>query len=653
MKNNKINIILILTLILTLGTAGFLGYMFIKNNSKVEIPDFLGQDKQAVYDWCGKLDPKYSCEILYEENSSIEKDKVFYQSVNAGGELTDNITIKISNGIVQNIAVPSISPETIRSDIEKWASDNGVLSVTYVEEINETINQGNVIRIEPTDKISKDTPVTVYISSGPKKEEETTENKDNTSSSNIVVKASDYVGLSVADFESKVKALGLSPNHKTSKDANSSSVESGKIVWHGSGTYEKNETINYGVSLGSSGSSITIKSGSYVGKSENEYIEYAKGLGLSPNHKTEWDDYSDTVTKGNIVKHGSGEYEKGETTNYGLSLGKKDSSSSSSKEVYVSYGTYIGKTEDEFKKIATDLNLIPTHKSSKDDYSDTVAKGSIVWHGSGTYKTNDSTDPFNYGLSLGKKDSSSSKEIYVSYGTYIGKTEDEFKKIATDLNLIPTHKSSKDDYSDDVAKGSIIWHGSGTYKTNDSTDPFNYGLSLGKKESTPTPTPTPTPSTVDIASGAYVGKTESEFVNYVKGLGLNANHNTGWDSYSDSIPAGNIVKHGSGTYTVGETSNYGLSLGPQPVSEGTMLSFNDLASQILSTGDYNAAKSKMETYLNNQGFSNYSISGRTDRDNGAGVLLSISVDGNTHTSIKNYPTNSRIEVVICTGYEES
>ncbi|MBQ5552455.1 MAG: hypothetical protein IIU37_02585, partial [Erysipelotrichaceae bacterium] len=487
---NKLNYLVILLLSAAIGIVGFLGYTYLNISKDVVVPDFLGKNKSEVFDWCGQLDPKYSCEIVYEKSHSVQKDLVFQQSINAGSPLKDKITITISSELEQPLMLPQLY-NTGKEDIEKWQKENGVENVTIVYENSDTINKDAIIRIEPSENIFKDTPVTVYISSG----------RANASDDKIEVKSGEYTNLTVSAFESQVKALGLKPNHNTAKDDYSTSVTKGNIVWHGSGTYENGETINYGICLdqkkdASVSTDITVTKGQYVGKTESDFKKIATDLGLKPVHLTERDAYSDDVAKGSIVTHGNGTYEKGEDFNYGLSLGKKDGSSASS-EVYVEYGTYLNISEADFKKKASDLKLIATHKESKDAYSDTVAKGYIVWHGSGTYKTNDSSDPFNYGLSLGP----STSEITVTSGQYVGKTESEFKTIATNLGLKANHLSSRDAYSDTIAKGSIVTHGYGTYEKNED---FNYGLSLGKKDDSSTST------VINATNGQYVGKKESE-----------------------------------------------------------------------------------------------------------------------------------------------
>ncbi|MBR6724844.1 MAG: hypothetical protein IKI79_06145, partial [Erysipelotrichaceae bacterium] len=391
--------------------------------------------------------------------------------------------------------------------------------------------------------IFKDTPVTVYISSG----------RANASDDKIEVKSGEYTNLTVSAFESQVKALGLKPNHNTAKDDYSTSVTKGNIVWHGSGTYENGETINYGICLDQkkdASSLINIKAGTYAGKSEDDFKKIATDLGLKPVHNSDWDDYSDSYAKGNIVKHGSGDYEKGENFRYGLSLGNKDGESSQT--FYISSVKYLGKTESEFKKIATDLGLVPVHNADWDDYSDSYAKGNIVKHGGGDYEKGEN---FRYGLSLGEKDNSSTTtDIVVTIGQYVGKTESEFKTIAANLGLKANHIDTRDAYSDTIAKGNIVTHGYGTYVKGED---FNYGVSLGKKDGESS-------QEIYISSGKYIGKSESEFQAIATGLNLKPVHNEEWDTYSDSVAKGYIVKHGSGTYGKDENFRYGLSLGKAP-----------------------------------------------------------------------------------------
>ncbi len=547
----KINILLIIVLTATLGAVGYFGHSIYQSSRKVIVPDFLGKNVSEAIEWCGKLSDEFGCEFVYEESTTIDKDKVFKQSVSAESELTDKIVITVSSGLIQEIALPAVNENTSKTDIEQWAKQNNLVNVQFVEEENNDVLNGTIIRIEPQ-PVYPNSAVIVHIAKSTKEKESATVEGDE-----INVKAGAYIGVSEDEIKKTATSLGLKANHNSSRDDYSDSIEKGKVVWHGSGSYEKDETFNYGLSLGkdsssTSASDLYITSGKYVGKTESEFKTIAENLTLKPNHKTEKDAYSDTVAKGSIVWHGSGQYEKNETFNYGLSLGKKSSSTVTEDDLYITAGKYVGKTESEFKTIAENLTLKPNHKSERDAYSDTVTKGNIVWHGSGQYVKDET---FNYGLSLGKKSSSTVTEddLYITAGKYVGKTESEFKTIAENLTLKPNHKTIHDDYSDTVAKGNIVWHGSGQYEQNET---FNYGLSLGKKSSS-----TVTEDDLYITSGKYVGKTESEFKTIAENLTLKPNHKSEKDSYSDTVAKGNIVWHGYGQYEQNETFNYGLSLG--------------------------------------------------------------------------------------------
>jgi len=59
----------------------------------------------------------------------------------------------------------------------------------------------------------------------------------------------------------------------------------------------------------------------------------------------------------------------------------------------------------------------------------------------------------------------------------------------------------------------------------------------------------------------------------------------------------------------------------------------------------------MKSYLDGQGFNNYTITGSASKDYGAGVLLSVNVNNQEHISRAEYPIDAKIVVTICTGYE--
>ena len=706
--NKKINIFYYIALLLVIPILIYLGISYYQDNKKIEIPDFTNKDYKEVIDWCSTLNSKYACEFKYTSSKDINQNRIINYKIDERDKL-NIITFTVCDEKIEPIELPNLNNKLIKEDIRYWAHDNNIENITYIEQENDNYDYLEVIRIEPENNIYKDSEVTVYINkgnSGQKKEED--DKKED--SEDIIVKANDYIGLSVNDFESKVKALGLKPNHNTDRDASSSKVNKGNIVWHGSGTYYEGEIINYGICTGNV-DTILISAETYVGLSESEFKSKAEDLGLKANHNVDRDAYSDSISKGKIVWHGSGEYEKGETFNYGLSLGKKDGSSSDDDSLYVNKDKYVGKTESEFKSIAESLGLKPTHLTDRDANSDTIAKGSIVTHGYGQYEKNEA---FNYGLSLGKKDGSSSDDdsLYINKDKYVGKTESEFISIAESLGLKPTHLSDRDAYSDTIAKGSIVTHGYGQYEKNEA---FNYGLSLGKKDGSSSDD-----DSLYVNKDKYVGKTENEFISIAESLGLKPTHLSDRDAYSDTIAKGSIVTHGYGQYEKNEAFNYGLSLGkntssntisvpsfankkeselldfinknglkvgnkkesysdgvskgniiindtgekkkgdsisytislgPQQVSTAYLNSFNDVANKILATGSYDGAVANAKEYLDSAGFTNYTFKASKSKDYGAGVLLSITVDGQDHISRTQYKTNAAIVFTICNGYE--
>lgn len=539
-------ILLIPVLIAGIGLAGFVGYRYYQENKAVQVPDLSKMTVDEIYAWCGSLSTSYSCEIEMEKSRTVKENGLISQEPTAGAKLVDKVVIHISSGLIPQVSLPDLSDPLSLNQVKAWASDNRMDNVTYVEEENDKVENGYVIRIEPSQDVYADTPITVYIS----KNDPTIKPNDK---GEIEIKAGQFIGETVERFESITRNSGLKPTHNTNRDAYSDAVEKGKIVSHGNGTYEKDEAITYGVSLGKkegSSEDITVKQGAYTDISEDDFIAKAKELGLNPKHISDRDDYSDTIAKGKVLTHGFGTYEKNEDFNYGLSLGKKDDSSETD-VILVKQNAYVDYSESEFIKKAKELGLNPKHVSDRDNYSDTVAKGNVLTHGYGTYEKN---EDFNYGLSLGKNDGSSVviNEIIIKSNAYVGLSESDFIAKAKDLGLKAKHISDRDDYSDTVAKGNILTHGYGTYEPNED---FNYGLSLGKKDGSSASTE------IIVKQNAYVGLSESSFIAKAKELGLNPKHLSDRDGYSDTIAKGNILTHGYGTYEKNEDFNYGLSLG--------------------------------------------------------------------------------------------
>lgn len=598
MKNfllSKLNIILGLLLAASIGLSGYIGYNIVKQNKTTIVPDFLAKNINQTYEWCGQLDPQYACTIVYEDSDTVSEGIIINQSLPAGSIMDGTIVFTVSTGKISSVILPTIAANTTKADIDAFISANSLLPAQYIDENSDTVAVGSVIRLEPNDKIDKNTTLKVYISIGPKQDD------SSSTTSTITVKSGTYTGLTVTEFETKVKALGLVPNHNTSRDATSSTVTKGNIVWHGSGEYEKGETINYGVCI----DSIIITSGQYVGKTEDEFKTIATNLGLKATHLTSRDAYSDTVAKGNIVTHGSGTYEKGEDFNYGLSLGKKDSSSS----IYITPNSYVGKTEEEYKKYATSLGLTPNHKKEWDAYSDTVAKGNIVKHGQGEYEKGDTT---NYGLSLGPVEK-------VTVVSKAGSNVSQFKSYLEDLGL--KLGTETEEYSSSVAEGILISNTTGSFAKGSSVD---YVVSKGKAPE-------------GISVGSYVGQDESTLTSFLNSKGLNGNRSTAYDN-TGKIAEGKIISNDTGTKYAGNTIYYVVSLGVQKgyIMRGdyyeTGDSFEETKNNILS---------KLSVFTNVSFVEVTSTDGKT-----VGQIDNITVNNDDEYSAGYYPINTPIVVYI-------
>ncbi|MBQ5805501.1 MAG: PASTA domain-containing protein, partial [Erysipelotrichaceae bacterium] len=360
----------------------------------------------------------------------------FEQSLAGGSKFKKGtVSFKISTGTWGEIVLPFIGPDTNKSDIEGWAMTFGITNITYVEETSDTVAKNHVIRIEPNKDIRKDTPITVYVSTG-KKEVQPSE---------IKIKFGDYLNLSVEQFEQKARDLGLKPNHNTKRDQYDPHIEFGKIVWHGSGTYEPGEVFNYGVCI----NELIIEPGKYVGKIEKDFISIAKEFSLVPTHITDRDSFSTKVDKGSIVTHGSGVYVKNEEFKYGLSLGPAK----------IETG-YEGASEEVFLSYLAKFNLKANRNTQT---SDTVTAGRIISYNTGNYSSGDSVT---YVVSMGPN-------TKVEVPDFAGKDESALLSFIAENGLkagIRTVQTSM------TPEGKIISNDTGTKKKGDSV---NYIVSSG------------------------------------------------------------------------------------------------------------------------------------------------------------------------------
>ena len=409
------------------------------SSQSVIVEEFVGKDVHEVYTWCGQLDDDHSCEVVYEDNDDYAKDIVFEQSVKAGNKLKGDIVFKVASGAEPEIPLPFISAELTQADVEIWRDIYGVKNLSFVYEASDTVEKNHVIRMEPASHITKETPVTAYISSGP----------NASSDGTIEIHYGDFLNLTVSEFESKAKTLGLNPNHQTSRDRYDADVKEGNIVWHGSGTYEKGEIFNYGVCI----YAIQVKPSEYVGKSEADFIKIAADLKLVPKHIDDRDAYSTSIEKGYIVTHGNGLYVENEEFKYGLSRGPANVN-----------GGYEGAKEEDFINYLTMLELNGDRHTSS---SSTVSSGRIISYNYGKYSTGDNVT---YYVSTGPEDTS------VDVPSFEGSDEGAFLAYLTNNGL---YAGSRSEVASQYKAGTIVSNDTGRKNKGDR---INYTVSSSQKE---------------------------------------------------------------------------------------------------------------------------------------------------------------------------
>ena len=309
-----------------------------------------------------------------------------------------------------------------------------------------------------------------------------------------------------------------------------------------------------------------------------------------------------------IARNGYGTYVKDEKISYGLYIGNE------SGDIVITRGQYVGKTLDEFKKICSDLGIVPEHSEVyTDDYSDTIAKGSLDYHGSGTYTKG---EVIHYTLSLGKK--ADAPKINVE--NYAGKTETEFKTYLTSKNLKAGTRTTE--YSDNVAAGIIISNDTGSIAEGSS---INYKVSLGKD--------------TRVNVGNYAGKDETELTTFLTNNGLKGSKS---EEHSSSVAAGKIISNTTGLFDKDGTVSYKVSLGKAQFNIMSADSYNSLYSKI-SRYDDMVNQLKTGPFAN---FTNVTYQKGNDYELTSGMIISIKVGNTTSYSPGDYDSDIAIVVTI-------
>ena len=106
---------------------------------------------------------KYEIEYDYNE---LDKNIVFYQSIEEKTKLTENDTVKLSISKGPSITVPNLK-EMTKEEITKWITENN-LNIEYIEEYNKDYEIGKIIdaNYKENDIIEQGTTIVIKTSKG-------------------------------------------------------------------------------------------------------------------------------------------------------------------------------------------------------------------------------------------------------------------------------------------------------------------------------------------------------------------------------------------------------------------------------------------------------------------------------------------------------
>jgi len=369
---NKINILLISILILSLVGVGFV--LFFEPTAPVYAINFTNLTEREIIEWATNNEVESLLTIEYDYSDSIEKGNVISQSIKEDDEINQNLIIVISNGIDPSklITLPIIDENTTKDILDEYFNNNAFTNIEYkyvdselpidtIIEINKTgevrideniivtisnglpKNTGDVVIIpdfsnytykqiqnwgtQNSIKVSFDTNVSDTIARNKVISQSIKSGTEVKKNSSIKIVISDGKGIVIPDFTNKTKEdvekwkIDNGIETITYTEEFSNTKEAG-IVLSNKPKTGVTISVDYPVSVViSKGKKITIevKKG-YEGLSESDFIKTIEDLGLKTKDDKETF-YSEKYAKDTIYAYVSGTYEKGDTVIYSKSLG--------------------------------------------------------------------------------------------------------------------------------------------------------------------------------------------------------------------------------------------------------------------------------------------------------------------------------------------
>lgn len=150
-------------------------FLFGSSGEEFECPDFFGMKKSQLAEYEEKYQLKFSYEYGSPEPelaTEIEAGEIYKQTPPSGTKVKKDslITVTICNGEVEIVNLPDVKNMPAAS--AKYALEFEGFEVVLVEEYNEEVAEGNVIRTDPAygSKLPPNAQVKVFVSLGIAKE---------------------------------------------------------------------------------------------------------------------------------------------------------------------------------------------------------------------------------------------------------------------------------------------------------------------------------------------------------------------------------------------------------------------------------------------------------------------------------------------------
>lgn len=583
---NKTNIFLSIMLVIILGAAGFLAYGYFSPES-IKAIDYSQLTKGEIEEWFSEKEMIDALNVEYEYSDDVALDKVIYQSIKEGDEITDKITIVLSKGmdLEKEVEFIEIDEDLDVDEALKWLKDNGFNDVSVEYALSKDYPKGIVLKANVSGLVKRSMPIILTVSAG--------EDTDS-----VIVEVPNFKNMTKNEVSAwaSANAIGVKFAYEMSasiaKDkVISQSIEAGKTI-------KASETLTVTISQGKGVTMI-----SFSGKNKSYVSDWCRTSDISVSFTEE---YSDTIDSGYVV---SQSISSGKVVPAGTSL-KVVISKGAQEKVDVPASGILGISEAEFLKKAADWGLNPV-KSSTSYFSTTLKAGTIYSYDDGLIPVG---SDINYALSCGS--------FNFDKNEFNGKKKSTVESLVKDYNARNAHLT--------ISFTEV--------PNNSETLNRTYGCEIN---GTAIACKIAIEETVELAN--YVGNNSP--CNGADACEVGGINFSITSQYSDNYAAGIVISQDvpAGSVKPGTSVKLVVSLGPKPVETSYIMDISDYESFQKSDADSTIAALKSGPFAK---FTNVSCQKSPSRY-GVGVIISISVGGDSSYSPGNYAINTPIVITVC------